>query len=155
MGDGNFPVDTQAIVQNRDTPIGLWMVEFVAFVLKYSSFGKNDEPMSETAWNEKLSVIVFGQFYGYMFAIGQRALANVYSHVKYSAFYAAYQFALGKWWVLEVKSTHYTVGRHTFVVLTEVDAMSQNWSNLLIEHLLREAFEKISSYVFENMRFED
>ena len=31
---GNAPVDAQRVIEDRDTSIGLWMIEFIALVLE-------------------------------------------------------------------------------------------------------------------------
>ena len=68
--------------------------------------------MGKALWDEELDVIIFCQFYSYMLAISRRTLANIYCYIKDSAFYAAYQFALGIWWTLEVQASHHAIATH-------------------------------------------
>ena len=111
--------------------------------------------MSKALWNEELDMIVFCQLYCHMLAIRWRSLTNIYCYIKYSTLYAAYQFALGIRWALEVQASHHTIAAHRLVVLHEVDTMPKDGRYLLIEFSLREALEEIASGVFEDARLND
>ena len=105
--------------------------------------------MGKALWNEELAMIVFCQFYSYMLAISRGAFANIHCYIEDSAFYAAYQFALGIWWALEVQASHYTITAHRLVVLAEVNTVSQDWGNLLFKLSLAEALEEVATRVAE------
>ena len=77
--------------------------------------------MGKATWNEELSVVVLCQLDGDMLSIGWRAFTNVDSYVEHSATHAAHEFALRIGRTLKMKTAHHTIGRHRFVVLTEID----------------------------------
>ena len=76
--------------------------------------------MSETAWNKKLTVIVFCQFHCHMLSVCRATFTNIHSNIEYSALHTAYQFALCKRRALEMQSTHYSIGRLTLIVLDKI-----------------------------------
>ncbi len=80
--------------------------------------------MGKALWYEELAVVILRQFYCHMLAISRGALANIYSYIEYSTLYAAYQFALGVGWALEVQASHYTITTHRLVVLAEVNTVT-------------------------------
>lgn len=73
------------------------MIIVVAFVLEDCDVAEDGETVGEASWNEELKMIVFGQFYSYMFAICRRVFADVDCHVKDSAFDTADKFGLSEW----------------------------------------------------------
>ena len=105
--------------------------------------------MGKALWNEELAMVVFCQFYCHMLAIGWRSLTDIYSYIKDSAFYAAYQLALGIWWALEVQASHHAIAAHRLVVLAEVNTVSQDWGNLFFKLSLAEALEEVATSVTE------
>ena len=105
--------------------------------------------MGKAFWDEELAMIVFCQLYSYMLAIGWRAFTNIYSYIKHSTFYAAYQLALGIWWALEVQSSHHAIATHRLVVLAEVNTVSQDWGNLFFKLSLAETLEEVATRVAE------
>ena len=105
--------------------------------------------MGKALWNEKLDMIVFGQLYGYMLAIGWRTLAYIYGDIEDSTLYATYQLALCIWWALEVQASHHAIAAHRLVVLAEVNTVSQDWGNLFFKLSLAEALEEVATRVAE------
>ena len=105
--------------------------------------------MGKALWDEELAMIVFCQFYSYMLAIGRGAFANIYSYIKHSTLYAAYQLTLGIRWALEVQASHYAIAAHRLVVLAEVNTVSQDWGNLLFKLSLAEALEEVATSITE------
>ena len=105
--------------------------------------------MGKALWNEELVMIVFCQFYSYMLAISRGALANIYSYIKHSTFYATYQLALGIWWALEVQASHYAIAAHRLVVLAKVNTVSQDWGYLFFKLSLAETLEEVATSITE------
>ena len=105
--------------------------------------------MSKTLRDEELAMIVFCQFYSHMLAISRGSPANIYSYIEYSAFYAAYQLALGIWWALEMQTTHYAITTHRLVVLAEVYTVPQDWGNLFCKPSLAEPLEEVATSITE------
>ena len=68
--------------------------------------------MSKALRNKELEMIIFCQLYSHMLAISWRALADIYSYIEDSTFYAAYQLALGIWWALEMQASHHAIATH-------------------------------------------
>lgn len=66
----DLPINTEGIIEDRDTSICLWMIEVITFVLEDCSFRKDSEAMGKALWNEELDMIVFCQLYCHMLAIG-------------------------------------------------------------------------------------
>ena len=99
--------------------------------------------------NEELEMIVFCQFYCYMLAISRGAFTNIHCYIKDSAFYAAYQLALGVWWTLEVQASHHAIAAHRLVVLAEVNTVSQDWGNLFFKLSLAETLEEVATSITE------
>ena len=105
--------------------------------------------MSKALWDEELAMIVFRQFYSYMIAVSRGALANIYCYIEHSAFYAAYQLALGIRRTLEVQASHHAIAAHRLVVLAEVYTVSQDWRDFLFKLSLAEALEEVATRVAE------
>lgn len=105
--------------------------------------------MGKAFWDEELAMIVFCQLYSNMLTISWRALADIYCYIEDSTFYAAYQLALGIWWVLEVQPSHHAIAAHRLVVLAEVNIVSQDWGNLLFKLPLAEALEEVATSISE------
>ena len=84
-----------------------------------------------------------------MLAIGWWSFADIYGDIEDSAFDAAYQFALGIWWALEVQASHHAIAAHWLVVLAEVNTVSQDWGNLFFKLSLAEALEEVATRVAE------
>ena len=66
----NSPVDPEVRVENADACIGFRVVEIIAFILENGDVAEHREPVSETAGNEQLTVILFGQLDCHMLAVG-------------------------------------------------------------------------------------
>ena len=66
----NLPIDTEGIIEDRDTSICLWMIEVITLVLEDGCFRKNGESMGKALWDEELDMIIFCQFYCHMLTIG-------------------------------------------------------------------------------------
>ena len=66
-----MPGDIQIWVLDRNATVSLRMVVVVAFILEDGYIAEDSEAVGETSWNEELTMIVFGQFYCYMLAIGR------------------------------------------------------------------------------------
>ena len=105
--------------------------------------------MGKAFWDEELAMIVFCLLYSNMLTISWRALADIYCYIEDSTFYAAYQLALGIWWVLEVQTSHHAIAAHRLVVLAEVNIVSQDWGNLLFKLSLAEALEEVATSITE------
>ena len=105
--------------------------------------------MGKALWDEELDMIVFCQFYSHMLAIGWLSFADIYSYLKHSTFYAAYQLALGIRWALEVQATHYAIAAHRLVVLAEVNTVSQDRRDLLFKLSLAETLEEVATSITE------
>ena len=82
----NLPVDAQALVEDRDSPVSLRMIELIALILEHGSFAENGKTMGKTTWNKELAMIILGQFHSHMLAIGRRTLANIHSHIEHGTF---------------------------------------------------------------------
>ena len=105
--------------------------------------------MGKALWDEELAMIVFCQFYSHMLAISRGSLANIYSYIEYSTFYAAYQLTLCIRWALEVQASHHAIAAHRLVVLAEVNTMSQDWDNLLFKLSLAETLKEVATSITE------
>lgn len=90
-----------------------------------------------------------------MLTVGGGAFADVDGDVEDGTFDTTDKFALGVWGALEMETSHDTVGGHGFVVLDEVDGVTQDGGNLLIELPLREALEEVAAGVTKNFGFDD
>jgi hypothetical protein len=80
---------------------------------------------------------------------------NIHSHIEYGTLHAAHQLRLGEWRALEMKSAHHAIGRHTLVVLAEMDRMAQYRSHLLVKFTQRETLEEIATGILEDARLND
>ena len=89
-----------------------------------------------------------------MLTICGTAFADIHYHVKDGTFDTTDKFALGVWGALEMEASHDTVGGHGFVVLDEVDGVTQDGGNLLIELPLGEALEEVAAGVTKNFGFD-
>ena len=67
----DFPINTEAIIKDRDTSIGFQMIEVITLVLEDGGLGENCETMGKALRNEELAMIVFCQFYSHMLAISR------------------------------------------------------------------------------------
>ena len=105
--------------------------------------------MGKALWNEELDMIIFCQLFSHMLAVSRGAFANIYCYIEYSAFYAAYQLALGIRRTLEVQASHYAIAAHTLIVLAEMNTVSQDRSYLFFKLSLAETLEEISSSITE------
>ena len=105
--------------------------------------------MSKALWDEELAMIIFCQLYSYMLTISWRALADIYCYIEDSTFYAAYQLALGIWWVLEVQTSHHAIAAHRLVVLAEVNTVPQDWGYLFFKLSLAETLEEVATSISE------
>ncbi len=103
------PIDAKAVIKNRDATICLRMIEIITFVLEHSHFTQHNKAVGKTFGNEKLTMIILRQFYGYVLSKCGTAFTNIDSDIENCSLYTAYQFALRKWRTLEVQPTHHTV----------------------------------------------
>ena len=55
----DFPINTEGFIKDRDTSIGLWMIEVITLVLEDGCFRKNSESMGKALWDEELDMVVF------------------------------------------------------------------------------------------------
>ena len=145
----DLPINTEGIVENADATIGFWVIKVITLVLEDGGLGEDGEAVGKALRNEELTMIVLGQLYRYMLAIRWRTLADIYSYIKYSTLYAAYQFALGIRWTLEVQATHYAIAAHRLIVLAEVNTVSQDWGYLFFKLSLAEALEEVATSITE------
>ena len=60
-GSINMPVNAQAPVKDRDTPIRLRMIELVTLILEHCHIAQHREPMRETLRYEELTVVILRQ----------------------------------------------------------------------------------------------
>ena len=67
----DFPINTESVIENRNTSISFWMIEVITLVLEDCCFRKDGEAMSKALWNEELAMIVFCQLYCHMLAISR------------------------------------------------------------------------------------
>ena len=89
-------------------------------------------------------MVFFGQFYGYMLAVGWGAFTDVNGDIQDCAFDTTHQFALSEWWALEMQASHHAIRGFTLIVLDE-----GYFSYLLIELPLGEGFEEVATSIFE------
>ena len=66
-----LPINTKAIIKDRNTSICLWMIEVITLVLEDGSLGEDSEAMGKALWNEELDMIVFCQLYCNMLTISR------------------------------------------------------------------------------------
>ncbi len=143
-----LPVDGEGFVLDGDAAVGFGVIVVIAFVLEYGDVTEDGEAVGKASRNEELAMVVFGQFYCYVLAVGRRAFADVDGYVEDCAFDATDELGLGIWWTLEVEAAHDAVGGAGFVVLDEV-----YFGYLLVEDLLVVAFEEVAAGVFEDFGF--
>ena len=144
-----------ALSGQLNATISLRCIEVIALILKNRCFTQYGKTMGKTTWNKELAMIILGQFHSHMLAIGRRTLANIHSHIEHGTLHAAHQLRLGEWRALEMKSAHHAIGRHTLVVLAEMDRMAQYRSHLLVKFTLRETLEEIATGILEDARLND
>ena len=70
----DFPINTEAIIKDRDTSIGFRMIEVITLVLEDGCFRKNGESMGKALWDEELDMVIFCQLYCHM------RLVNLYEY---------------------------------------------------------------------------
>lgn len=97
----NTPVNSKSIIYYRNTTISFRMIKIITFVLEYGHITQYGKAMSKTTGHKELTMVIFRQFYCYMFAVCKTALTDIHSHIKYSTLYATNEFTLSKWWSLE------------------------------------------------------
>ena len=66
----DLPIDTEGIIEDRDTSICFRMVEVITLVLEDGCLRKNGESMGKALWDEELDMVIFCQLYCHMLAIG-------------------------------------------------------------------------------------
>ena len=108
----NLPINTEGIIEDTDASIGLWMIEVITLVLEDGGLGEDGEAVGKALRDEELAMIIFCQLYSHVLAISRGTLADIYSYIKHSTFYATYQLALGIRWALEVQASHYAIAAH-------------------------------------------
>ena len=155
IGHRNTPVNAKRFVLDVDTAIGLRMVELVALVLEDGDIGQDRKTVRETAWDEELAMIIFGQFDGDVLAESGTALADIDRNIKHAPLHATHQLRLRVGHTLIVQAAHHAVGRHRLVVLNEVDFVANERRDLLVKFALREGLEKIAARIVEDTRFND
>lgn len=107
-----LPIYAETIIQDGDAAICLWVIEVIALLLEDCGLAEDSKAMGKASWDEELEMIVFCQLYCHMLSISRGAFTNIYDYIKDSAFYAAYQLALGIWWALEVQASHHAIAAH-------------------------------------------
>ena len=117
----NAPVNIQRIIQNADASVLLPGDKVVALVLGRWPFHSIRQNRAQNRAAQKLAMVFFRQFHSYMLSVSRTSFADVYSHVQHGTFHAAHQFTLRVRRTLKMQSTHYSVGRHTLVVLHKID----------------------------------
>lgn len=103
--------------------------------------------MGEATGYEELAVVVFGQFYGNMLAVGRGSFADVNCYVEDSTFDATDEFGLGVWHGLEMETSHHAIRGHGFVVLYEFDAVAKDWGHGFVEISFGETFEEVATCI--------
>lgn len=89
-----------------------------------------------------------------MLTVCGAAFADVYGDIEDGSFDTTDEFALGVWGTLEMEASHDSVGGHGFVVLDEVDGVTQDGGNFLIELPLRETLKEVAAGVTKNFGFD-
>lgn len=105
-----LPVDAKIRVEDVDASVGLWGIEVVALVLADGGFAEGGKDMGKAFRDEDLTVVVFTEFYGYMLAIGRRALADIYRYIEHLDTNAGDELALCVRGCLEVEASHHAIG---------------------------------------------
>lgn len=146
----NVPVNAQRIIQNADTSIRFRMIEVVTLVLEDGRLAQYGKAVRKTARHKKLPMVFFRQFHSHMLSVSRTSFADVYSHIQHGTFHAAHQFTLRVRRTLEMQSAHYSVGRHTLVVLHKID-----FAHLFFKFPLRERFKEIPSGILKNAWFDN
>ena len=104
-----LPVYTEAIIKDAYASIGLWVIEFIAFILEYSRLAQHGKAMGKAFGDEELPVVLLCQLHGYMLTVCRRAFADIHRHIEHSAPNAAHQLALCEWRALKVQAAHHSV----------------------------------------------
>ena len=133
MACGYAPVYVQTCVKYIYASIDFGVIKVVAFILEHSHITEHSKSVGETLWNEKLTVVVFTQFYCHMLSVSRRASAYVNCYIEHHTSHAPYQLSLGERRTLEVQSTHHAIVRTTLVVLHKLHR-----THFLVKLLLRE-----------------
>ena len=102
----NLPVDAQALVEDRDSPVSLRMIELIALILEHGSFAEYGKTMGKTTWNKELAMIILRQFHRHMLTVCWRTLTDIHGYIQYSPFHTSHQLALCKRRSLEMQATH-------------------------------------------------
>ncbi len=121
LSGGDAPVDAKGVVEDADAAVGLRVVELVTLVLEDGGLAEYGEAVGEALRDEELAVVVFGEFYGDVLAVGRGAFTDVNCYVQDGAFDATNEFALCKRRALEMQTTHYAVSGFAFIILDEND----------------------------------
>ena len=145
LGGGDAPVDAEGVVEDADASVGLGVVELVTLVLEDGGLAQYGEAVGEALRDKELAVVVFGEFYGYVLAVGWGTFADVNGYIQDGTFDAANEFALGKGRALEMQTAHDSITGFGFVVLNE-----NNFSDFFIEFFLRIRFEEIAARIFKD-----
>ena len=77
----DFPIDTESVIEDADSSIGLWMIEVITLILEDGCFWEDCKTMGKALWNEELNMVIFCQLYCHMLAIGWRAFTNIYCDI--------------------------------------------------------------------------
>ena len=149
-GGGDAPVDAEAVVEDADACVGLGMVELIALVLEDGNVAEDGEAVGEALGDEELAVVVLGELYGDMTAVGGTALADVDSDIEDGTPDTADKLGLGEGGTLEMQTPHDAVRGFALVVLDEGDR-----TDFLIELALREGLEEIAAGIFEEAWLDD
>ena len=103
----NAPIDSERIIQYRDTSISLRVIEVISFILEYCSLRQHGEAMRKTLRNKELTMIIFSQFHSHMLTVCRRPLTDIHGNILHSTLHTSHQLALGKWRSLEMQATHH------------------------------------------------
>ena len=111
------PIDAKRRVVPSYCSFALRCVVIIAFILKNSLIAQHCKTMCEATRNEKLTMIIFSKFNGYMLPKRWRTFTDVNCYIEHSTSHYTHKFALRKWWLLKMQTTHNTSYRTTLVVL--------------------------------------
>ena len=146
----NPPVDGQFGVVPCQRTLGLRCIVVVALVLEDRFFREHRESVGESAGDEELTVILFGEFHGDVAAECGRTAPDVDRYIEHTTLDDTHQLRLGMGCFLEMQAAQNAVRGFRFVVLHEIYG-----PNLFAEVTFGERFEEITALIAEQTRFDD
>ena len=123
------------------------MIELITLILEDGCFAQYSKTVSKSTRHKKLTVIVFSKFNCDVLTISRASLSNINGDIQNGTFDATDQLALGIWRALKVQTSHYTVRRHTLIILDKCYFMPKDWNHLLIKFSLGKTFEEIATMI--------